>query len=74
MKANTIITISRQYGSGGRQIGERLAGRLGIPFYDKELIVLAAQQSGVSEDFFAQPEKAAICCEIFRRLAAVRKR
>ena len=35
---NRAITISRQYGSGGRELGEKLAMKLGIPFYDKELI------------------------------------
>ena len=37
---NRVITISRQYGSGGRELGEKLAARLGIPFYDKELLEL----------------------------------
>ena len=41
-----VITISREYGSGGRAIGERLAKELGIPFYDKELIFMAAKESG----------------------------
>lgn len=57
MMQSRIITISRQYGSGGRQIGERLAKRLGIPFYDKEIIDLAAKQSGIAEDFFVLPEQ-----------------
>ena len=39
---NLIITISRQYGSGGRKIGQQLAKELNIPFYDKEIIDLAA--------------------------------
>ena len=39
---NRAITISREYGSGGREIGEKLARRLGIPFYDKELIAMLA--------------------------------
>ena len=51
MKKNTIITISRQYGSGGRLIGQKLAERLGIPFYDKELITLAAEESGFAENY-----------------------
>ena len=38
MKKKTIITISRQFGSGGREIGKKLAEQLNIPFYDKELI------------------------------------
>ena len=41
------ITIARQYGSGGRAIGLAIAKRLNIPYYDKQLIALAAKQSGV---------------------------
>lgn len=44
-----IITIGRQFGSGGREIGETLAKELGIPFYDKELIALAGQRSGIDQ-------------------------
>lgn len=54
-----IITISRQYGSGGREIGEKLAMKLGIPFYDKELITRAAKESGFSEEVFENVEKRA---------------
>lgn len=54
-----IITISRQYGSGGREIGEKLAKKLGIPFYDKELITRAAKESGFSEEVFENVEKRA---------------
>lgn len=54
-----IITISRQYGSGGREIGEKLAKRLGIPFYDRELITRAAKESGFSEAAFENVEKKA---------------
>ncbi|MDR1649342.1 MAG: cytidylate kinase-like family protein [Synergistaceae bacterium] len=42
-----VITISREFGSGGRQIGEQLAGELGITFYDKSLIHLAVGKSGL---------------------------
>lgn len=45
MVINMIITIARQYGSGGRYIGELVAKELGIPFYDQELITLAAERS-----------------------------
>lgn len=48
---NFVITIAREYGSGGRLIGKILADKLNIPFYDKELITLAAQKSGLSEDY-----------------------
>ena len=50
MSHNTIITIARQFGSGGHEIGRRLAKRLGIPLYDKELITHAAKESGLSEE------------------------
>ena len=42
--ANTIITIARQYGSGGREIGALVAKELGISFYDHELITMAAEK------------------------------
>ncbi len=45
-----IVTIAREFGSGGREIGEKLAGRLGVSFYDKELIDLAAKKSGIHAD------------------------
>ncbi len=44
---NKVITISRQYGSGGRELGEKLAQRLGIPFYDKELIKMIAKEGNI---------------------------
>ena len=50
MNKKTIITISRQNGSGGHEIGQRLAKELGIPFYDKELIEMAAKRSGMSQE------------------------
>lgn len=46
----TIITIGRQFGSGGKEIGERLAKELGIPFYDRELLTRAAKESGFCEE------------------------
>lgn len=47
-----VITIARQYGSGGHVIGEGVAKALGVPYYDKELIVLAAKRGGYSEESF----------------------
>lgn len=46
----TIITIGRQFGSGGREIGEKLAAHFGIKCYDKELLSLAAKESGICEE------------------------
>lgn len=57
MMTNTIITISREYGSGGREIGKKLAEQLGIPFYDNEIISIAAQKSGFAESIFEQEEQ-----------------
>ena len=47
-----VITIGRQFGSGGRSIGQKLAQRLTIGFYDKELISLAAKESGINPEVF----------------------
>ena len=54
-----IITISRQYGSGGREIGAKLAAYFGIPFYDNELITRAAKESGFAEAAFENAENKA---------------
>lgn len=51
-----IITISRQYGSGGREIGKKLAEQLNIPFYDNEIISRAAKETGFSETAFETVE------------------
>ena len=51
MKKN-IITISREFGSGGREVGEKLAAKLGIKLYDKELLQQAAKDSGFCEEIF----------------------
>ena len=60
MSQNTVITISRQYGSGGRIIGKKLAEDLGIPFYDNELITLAAEKTGLAKDYFKNSESASV--------------
>ena len=54
-----VITISRQFGSGGREIGKKLADKLGIKFYDKELISLAAKESGMSPEIFEKVDEKA---------------
>ena len=51
---NKIITISREFGSGGRTIGKMVAEKLGIPCYDQEIIQKIAQESGYCEDFVAE--------------------
>ena len=49
-----VISISREYGSGGRLIGKQLAQQLGIPCYDRTIIQKAAEKSGLSPDFIAR--------------------
>ncbi len=51
---NRIITISRQFGSGGRTIGRETAARLGIPCYDYELIEKIAEESGFVKEYIAE--------------------
>lgn len=50
MTKNTIITIGRQFGSGGHEIGELLAKKLGIPFYDSNLVKMAAEELHITEE------------------------
>ena len=52
MKTNTIITIGRQYGSAGREIGSKVAEAFGIKLYDKEMLARAAKESGICEEIF----------------------
>ena len=46
-----IITVSREFGSGGRELGKRLADTLGLPYYDREIITAIAQKSSMDEDY-----------------------
>lgn len=57
---NRIITISREFGSGGRTIGKELAEKLGIPCYDAELIEKIAEQSGFAKDYIAEQSEYAV--------------
>ena len=52
MKTNTIITIGREYGSAGREIGYKVAEAFGIKLYDKEMLARAAKESGICEEIF----------------------
>ena len=56
---NYVISISREFGSGGRMIGKKLAARLGIPCYDRTLIQKTAEKSGLSPEFIARAEERA---------------
>lgn len=54
---NVVITIARQYGSGGRLIGKMLSEELGIPYYDRQLLQLASDDSGIHEKHFASADE-----------------
>ncbi len=63
---NIVITIARQYGSGGRTVGEMLADRLGIHYYDKELMKLASDESGINEALFVNADEKIKSTKLFR--------
>ena len=52
MSKPLVITIGREYGSAGREIGRKLAADMGIKCYDKELLALASKESGMCEELF----------------------
>ena len=57
MEKQIIITVGRQFGSGGKPVGDALSQKLGIPIYDKELVTEAARQSGYSPEFFMRSDE-----------------
>ena len=63
MKKNVIITIGRQFGSGGHEVGKRLSDRLGIPLYDRNLIQMATREMGLSPD---QSDEGQLSKEVFQ--------
>lgn len=54
---NTVITIARSYGSGGRTLGQLLAKELGINYYDRELLRMASDESGINEALFGKADE-----------------
>jgi shikimate kinase len=59
MDENFIVNLGRQLGSGGREIGEKIAKKLDIAFYDQELINLASEKSGLCKEFFERADEEA---------------
>lgn len=57
MTKKTVITIGRQFGSGGHEIGEMLAKKLGIPFYDRNLVKIAAEELHITEEQAEQEDE-----------------
>lgn len=63
-----VITIARQYGSGGRTVGEMLAKKLGISYYDKEIIRMASDESGIDLKLFGKVEEgSSVKASLFNR-------
>lgn len=63
---NTVITIARSYGSGGRTLGKLLAKELGISCYDRELIRMASDESGINEALFGEVDEKLKKSPLFR--------
>lgn len=63
---NVVITISRMYGSGGRTVAGMLSQRLNIPFYDKDLVKLASEDSGINEALFVNADEKLKNSHIFK--------
>ena len=59
MEINTVITISREYGSGGRDIGKLVAEKLDIPYYDQEITEIAAKKSGLNNEVLRENDEIA---------------
>lgn len=57
MAGNLIVAINRQYGSGGKEVGQKVADALGIKLYDKEITELAAKKSGIRKDYFDKADE-----------------
>lgn len=60
MKWNPVVAIGRQFGSGGHEIGERVAKKLGIPCYDRELVDQASEKLGVDQYDLEQVDEASL--------------
>ena len=67
MKTNTIITIGREFGSAGREIGYKVAKEFGIKLYDKEMLARAAKESGICEEISLFTSNGYIFNGIFRK-------
>ena len=57
MNEKTVVTIGREYGSGGHEVGRRLAEKMGVRLYDRELLELAAKNSGLAEELFDKQDE-----------------
>ena len=69
-----VITIARQYGSGGRTVGQMLAEKLGVEYYDKDLIIKASEESGINLDLLpARTKEARASLTVLRKRTTAAK-
>ena len=68
---HVIVTISREYGSGGRFVGKLVSEKLGIPFYDKEIINLASKKSGLNVDYIESIDQTKGCSSYINNLSLI---
>ena len=68
MKKNIVITIARQYGSGGRTVARMLSEKLGIDYYDKDLLRMVSEESGISADLFAKTDESIKSLSFLKRI------
>lgn len=73
MDKKVVITIARQYGSGGRTIGEMLADDMNIHYYDKELLKLASEDSGINERLFVKADEKVKVSQLIKNINNVYK-
>lgn len=71
MDKKIVITIARQYGSGGKTIGEMLAKELGVEFYNRDIVRLASEDSGIKEELFVQVDEKLKKKSLFRLSSSV---
>jgi cytidylate kinase len=67
----TVVTIGREYGSGGHEIGSQLAQLMGVPFYDREVLTRAARDSGICEDVLTEYDEKASSGYLFSLAAGI---
>lgn len=65
MSDHFVITIGREYGSGGRELGKLVAQKLGIAYYDKEILTIAAKESGICQEVFEHNDEKASMTGLF---------
>lgn len=65
---NVVITIARQYGSGGKTVGKMLAEKMGIPWYSRDILKMASEMSGINEQLFMQSDER-LKSGLFKRIA-----